>query len=58
MRLGAGMTQQQAAELLHMRQQSYARYENGQGEPNLETLVTLTKIFGVTSDYLLGISDY
>jgi len=48
-----GMTQQQIAALLNLKQQSYLRYENGTGEP----LIRLTQIFGVSSDYLLGISN-
>lgn len=57
LRLEKGMTQQQVASLLNMKQQSYIRYEYGTGEPSLNTLVKLTQIFGVSSDYLLGISD-
>ena len=52
-----GMTQQQIATLLNLKQQSYLRYENGTGEPSLNTLIRLTQIFGVSSDYLLGISN-
>lgn len=52
-----GMTQQYLASLLNIKQQSYIRYEYGTGEPSLDTLIKLTKIFDVTSDYLLGISD-
>lgn len=51
------MTQQQVASLLNLKQQSYIRYEYGTGEPSLNTLIALVKIFGVTSDYLLGITD-
>ena len=52
-----GMTQQQIAALLNLKQQSYLRYENGTGKPSLNTLIRLTQIFGVSSDYLLGISN-
>lgn len=57
LRLENEMTQQHVAGLLNIKQQSYIRYEYGTGEPSINTLVKLTKIFGVTSDYLLGISD-
>lgn len=49
------MTQNEIATMLNMRQQSYIRYELGTGEPSLETLVKLAKIFGVSTDFLLGI---
>ena len=58
LRVNANYTQQQIAEMLGMKQQSYTRYENNTGEPNLDTVVKLCKIFEVSSDYLLGISDY
>ncbi len=58
LRIENGFTQQSIAEKLGIKQQSYARYEIGSGEPSLQTLVYITKIFGVTSDYLLGITDY
>ena len=51
------MTQQYLASLLNIKQQSYIRYEYGTGEPSLQTLIKLAQIFGVTTDYLLGISD-
>ena len=57
LRLENGMTQQQIASLLNIRQQSYTRYEYGTGEPSLQTLIKLADIFAVSTDYLLGISD-
>ena len=41
LRIQAGYTQQQIADKLHVRQQSYARYELGTGEPNLDMLVKI-----------------
>ena len=35
----------------------YASYENGEREPNSEILSSLSKLFKVTVDYLLGLSD-
>ena len=58
LRIAAGYTQQQMADMLNIRQQSYTRYENNVGEPNLSTVVAISKIFDVSSDYLLGISDF
>lgn len=51
-------TQNFIASKLGIRQQSYARYESGVGEPNLDTLVSIAKLFNVSTDYLLGIADY
>ncbi len=57
LRLQGNLTQTEIAEKLHIRQQSYARYEYGTGEPNLQTLYDLSEIFGVSTDYLLGKTD-
>ena len=52
------LTQTQVAAKLGIRQQSYTRYENGTGEPSLDTLVALAKMYNVSIDYLLGLTDY
>ena len=53
----AGFTQSDMAKMLNVSQQCYSDYERGKTNPDLETLVQLTKILGVSSDYLLGITD-
>ena len=58
LRLENGYTQMQLADKLHIKQQSYIRYEYGSGQPSLETLVELAKIYNVSTDYLLGLSEY
>ena len=50
LRLEKGMTQQQVASLLNIKQQSYTRYEYGTGEPSLQTLIKLADIFAVPTD--------
>ena len=52
------MTQQQLAELLQIRQPSYARYETGKHEPSLHTVAEIARIFDVSRDYLPGLTDY
>ena len=58
LRKESGYTQVQISENLNISQQSYLRYETGQGEPSLETLVKLAKLLDVSTDYLLGLSDF
>ena len=48
------LKQTQVAEFLHISQQNYSRYENGQVELPLGTLVQLADYFDVSVDYLLG----
>ncbi|MCL2412292.1 MAG: helix-turn-helix domain-containing protein [Treponema sp.] len=50
-------TQKQIADSLGVREQTYQKYEYGQNEPNMETLVKLADYFDVSADYLLGRSD-
>ncbi|HRX13974.1 MAG TPA: helix-turn-helix transcriptional regulator [Eubacteriales bacterium] len=58
LRVQNGYTQRQLAEALGIRQQSYVRYEYGTSEPSFENLKKLCEFYSVSSDYLLGISDY
>ena len=51
------LTQQQAADALDMERSSYARYETGTREPDLDTLERLTRLFDVPVSYLLGEAD-
>ena len=52
-----GMKQRDLAELVHTNQQTIARYESGDRNPDLETIGKLCEIFGCTVDYLLGRSE-
>ena len=52
-----GFSRKDAAEHLGVALRTYASYENGEREPNSECLSSLSKLFGVTVDYLLGLSD-
>lgn len=49
--------QAQIAELLGMKQQQYARYENGTHEIPLHHLITLARYYNVSLDYLAGMID-
>ena len=48
------MTQQEVADYLHCRQQTYSRYEKGQAQPDFEILLRLAEYFETTTDYILG----
>ena len=50
-------TQQEIAEMLGTSQTMYARYERGANELPLRHLIALCKYYGVSADYLLGLSD-
>ena len=49
-----GYTQQQMADHLGITLRSYQRYESGDCEPPLSTVIAIADFFNVTVDYLLG----
>ena len=58
MRQEKGLTQRKLAGLLNMSKNMICEYEKGRAEPNLETLIKLSKILDCSIDYLIGNSDY
>ena len=50
-------TQQEIADMLGTSQTMYARYERGANELPLRHLVKLCKYYGVSADYILGLSN-
>lgn len=57
LRQAKGKTQQQIAALLSISQAAYSKYECNKAEPDFESLKILSELYGVSSDYLVGISD-
>lgn len=51
------MTQKQMADILHCSQQVYSNYELGQRDIPTELLIRLSRIHGVSVDYILGLTD-
>ena len=52
-----GLIQDQVADFLNVKRQTYSAYERGISIPDALTLKKLTEYFGVSADYLLGKSD-
>ena len=50
-------TQQQIAEYLHVRQNTYSQYETGRRELPIAALVALAKLYKTSTDYILGLTD-
>lgn len=57
LRKNKGLTQQDIADFLGITRQGYAKYENGQSEPDHKTLGELVDYFDTNTDYLLGRTD-
>ncbi|MEY8463734.1 helix-turn-helix domain-containing protein [Streptococcus merionis] len=53
----AGLTQKEIAEKIHVGQNSYSNWENGNRKPTAEITSKLAEFFNVSADYLLGKTD-
>ena len=57
LREDADLTQKEIAEILQMHKTTYVRYESGEREIPLKIAVALAQYYGVSLDYLVGLSD-
>lgn len=52
-----GLTQQDIADVLGKTRQAVGYYMDGSSSPDLDTIVKLAVFFGVSTDYLLGVTN-
>lgn len=58
LRKKAGYSQEQVAEQLGLSRQAVSKWESGQGKPEIDNIVKLMELYGVSADYiLLGIEN-
>ena len=57
LRAHLGWSQVELSRRLRVSKQTVSNRENDNIQPSIEMLVRLSKIFGVTTDYLLGLED-
>ena len=57
LRIEKGLGQIELAQKLGVSKGIISLWENGLREPNMTSLITLAKFFGVTIDYLVGLED-
>lgn len=58
LRLERGYTQAEFAELMGVKQSCVSKWERGATLPDSDMIVALCKLFEVSADYLLGLTDY
>ncbi len=51
------LKQKQIADYLHIKQNTYSQYENGQRQLPIDILIKLAKYYNVSTDYILGLSE-
>ena len=54
LRREAGMSQSQLAQLLQVSPSTVGMYEQGRREPSAQMLLTISRVLGVSVDYLLS----
>ncbi|HIT34466.1 MAG TPA: helix-turn-helix transcriptional regulator [Candidatus Faecousia intestinigallinarum] len=54
LRRKCGMTQKELGNVVGLTQQTINKYENGNAEPNIRTLIALADYFETSVDYLIG----
>ena len=57
LRIDRGYTQKQVAEYLNIKQNTYSQYEIGVLNYPLDAVVKLAKLYGVSVDYLVELTD-
>lgn len=57
LREAKGISQEKLSQELNVSQTMISKYEHGQAEPGISTICRIAKYFGVSSDYLLEISN-
>lgn len=57
LRIDANMSRNTLANLLYVNPRTISYWELGQRECNLEQLIQISKLFGVSTDYILGIEE-
>ena len=52
------LNQKDLANKLNINPSTYRNYENGNREPNFQTLINISNFFNVSTDYLLNIAEH
>ncbi len=52
------ISQTKLANVLGYTQTAIAKWETGVNEPKINDILAIAKIFGVSTDYLLGLTDF
>lgn len=53
----SGLTLEKISEILDISYQAYRKYEKDLCYPSAEVLIKISKMYGISSDYILGLSE-
>ena len=51
------LSQKEVAKYLNVRQNTYSQYESEKRQLPIEVLISLSKLYKVSTDYILGLED-
>jgi transcriptional regulator with XRE-family HTH domain len=57
LRENKGLNQTQVASMLGLTQTGYSKYETGENEPSIQTLIALSILYNTSVDYIVGLTD-
>ena len=57
LRVNHNLTQREVAEVLHIKNSTYSKYENGKLVLSFSKLITLAKFYNVSADYILNFKN-
>ncbi len=53
----SGLTLEKISEILDISYQAYRKYEKDLCYPSVEVLIKISKMYGISTDYILGLSE-
>ena len=57
LREDSDLTQSEVAKYLNIKQNTYSQYENGQRQVPLDVLISLSKYYNTSIDYIVGLTN-
>ena len=57
LREDSDVTQKMMADYLHIKQNTYSQYETGHRQMPIDALISVSRYFNTSVDYILGLTD-
>lgn len=57
LREDSDIRQKEIADYLHIKQNTYSQYENGQRQIPIDMLILLARYYNTSTDYILGLTE-
>lgn len=57
LRVESGLTQEELGKKIKLSKSNISKYESGDVEPNMQTIIEISRLFKCSTDFLLGATD-